>query len=96
MEAVIQNAKAHGIKTVYMHGYGIRSMMSGGQYLNGSYVDYSKDYINPRIKEIYDGNAEKFGFKKCDYTDYPNFEKETLNKTTDKGLPTHCWKLKVS
>lgn len=95
MEAVIQNAKAHGIKNVFMHGHGIRSMMSGGQVLNGSYIDYNKDFVNPRIKEIYDGNAEKFGFEKVDYTDYPNFSKETLKATTDKGLPTHCWKLKV-
>lgn len=95
MDAVIENAKAHGIKRVYMHGVGIRSEMSGGVVQNGKYMEYSKDFINPRIKEIYDGNAQKFGFQKCSYTDYPNYDADTLSKATSKGLPTHCWYLDI-
>jgi hypothetical protein len=93
IEAVLQNAKAHGIKKVYIHGHGIRSEMSGGGRVNGIYASYSKKHINPRIVEIYDGMPEKYGFKKCDYTDYPNYNPKLLSKVKKLGLPSHCWYL---
>lgn len=79
-----------------MHGSGIRSHMSGGAYVNGTFKEYNKDNINPRISEIYDGTAQKYGFSKVDYTDYPHKDVETLKNTRKKGLSTHCWALSLT
>jgi hypothetical protein len=79
-----------------MHGAGIRSHMSGGSMVNGQLREYNKDFINPRITDIYDGTAQKYGFTKVDYTDYPHKSVDTLNETRKKGLPTHCWALSLT
>lgn len=95
MDAVIKNAKAHGIKKLYIHGMGIRSTMSGGGTVGTIDGTYNKNHINPRIVEIYDGTAQKYGFQKCDYTDYPNYSSSTLSDTKKRDLPTYCWYLDI-
>jgi hypothetical protein len=92
MTSVLDNAKAHGISKVYLHGSGVRSELSGGS-AGGM---YGKDNVNPKIIEMYDGNAQKYGFSKCDYTDYPNANPQMVKAVEKIGLQTSCWVLDVN
>jgi hypothetical protein len=91
INAVIENAKAHGIKKLYMHGLGIRSCMSGGE-IGGP--KYTKDYINPNIKRLYDQLPQEYGFSKCKYSDYPkNNAKRFNDDLKSRELNDDCWVL---
>ena len=75
-----------------MHGYGVRAMMSGGSAGH----NYNGDYVNPRIMDIYHKMPQELGFKKCDYSDYPNRSSETEKQTKALRLPTDCWVIDVA
>ena len=87
MNSVVENAKSHGITKLYMHGSGVRSHLSG---------NHDAENLNPRLVELYDTNAKKYGFQECQYSDYPNANKETLNATKDKGFSTSCWAMDLT
>jgi hypothetical protein len=94
MQAVIDNAKANGIKKLYMHGAELRGFMSGG---------YDREHWdNPNTKgqtvgfrKIYDENPKQFGFQECDYTDYPKHSASMLDKMQKAKLKTNCWVLNL-
>lgn len=107
MQAVLDNAKAHGIKKIYMHGAEMRAHMSGGirdESVPGGYLRYSREFFdNPNTKprtvgfrKIYDENPRKYGFKECDYTDYPEHSQQMLKQLNEKKLSTKCWTLDLS
>jgi hypothetical protein len=95
MQAVIENAKAHGVTKLYMHGAELRGMMSGG---------YGREFWdNPNTKpktvgfrKIYQDAPPRFGFKECEYTDYPKSSSKMLKRLQDAKLSTKCWVLDLS
>jgi hypothetical protein len=95
MQAVIDNAKAHGIKKLYMHGAELRGHMSGG-YSREFWDNENTKEKTVGFRKIYDENPRNFGFKECDYTDYPNYSSDTLNSLQKKKLSTKCWVLELS
>lgn len=90
LKAVIENAKRHGVKKLYMHGIGLRAGISG-------YQKDSEDYpIPPGWYYLYMEMPEKFGFKPIKYTDYPvttdlGHEKIARSRETDT-----CWVLDLT
>jgi hypothetical protein len=99
MQAVIENAKAHGVKKLFMHGAELRSHMSGGT----SKLTYNReawDNKNTRgmmsgFRKIYEETPIKHGFKECDYTDYPRHSTEFLNRVKKEKLSTKCWQMNL-
>lgn len=87
IEAVKKIAIQHGVKKLYMHGYQVRSYMSGGT----AYASYNRDYVSPAIKKIYGEDPAVSGFSKCKYTDYPNWSNITLKRTEDLFDESPCW-----
>jgi hypothetical protein len=91
-DAIVETAHKNGVKKLYMHGAGVRACMSGRDG-GGS---YNGDYINENIKAAYDVWPKASGFKECDYTDYPNTNKNIIGNCTKKRLSTKCWVLDVA
>jgi hypothetical protein len=92
VEAIKKAAIQHGVKKLFMHGYQVRGHLSHGT----SVGMYNKDYISPAIKKIYGTDPELWGFKKCKYTDYPNWSQETQRQTDKKFDETPCWVMDLS
>jgi hypothetical protein len=94
MQAVIENAKANGVKKLYMHGAELRG------YLGGTLGREDWDNPNTRgqtvgFRKIYGENPPKFGFQECDYTDYPKHSSKLLNELKKAKLNTKCWVLNL-
>jgi len=96
MQAVIDNAKSHGLKKLYMHGAELRGLLSG--------IGESREvWDNPNTKAKMSGFLKTYqeaplqhGFKECDYTDYPKHSTKMLKNLQDKKLSTKCWVLDLS
>ena len=85
-QAVENLARKQGVKTLYIHGTGIRSYLSG----------YNEDEVPEAFGERYDELAQENGFEKCDYSDYPSQSRKTKSETKAAGLSTHCWRKKLA
>ena len=96
MQAVIDNAKAQGITHLYMHGAEMRGYMSnGGRYSREFWDNPNTKPFTVGFRKIYGENPAKFGFKECDYTDYPKHNKDMLNNLKKNKLSTKCWVLEL-
>lgn len=94
MQAVIDNAKAQGIKKLYMHGAELRGNMSNSnQYTREFWDNKNTQPQTVGFRQIYDETPRKAGFQQCDYTDYPNYSAERLNSLNKNKLSTKCWVL---
>jgi hypothetical protein len=99
LNASIENARAHGVKKLYMHGPGVRATLSWASIpaakeearIRASGKTPSSIWY--RIKDTYGDFPAKNGFKPCDYTEYPNQSSKTLKEVKGKGLDTNCWVL---
>lgn len=92
MQAVIENAKSHGIKKLYMHGAELRGNMSNsGKYTREFWDNSNTKPQTVGFRKIYDENPRKFGFQECDYTDYPKHSPSQLKSLNDNKLSTKCW-----
>ena len=96
MQAVIDNAKAQGVTHLYMHGAEMRGYMSnGGRYSREFWDNPNTKPFTVGFRKIYGENPAKFGFKECDYTDYPKHNKDMLNNLKKNKLSTKCWVLEL-
>jgi hypothetical protein len=86
LNSTIENARKHGVKEIFIHGSGIRSVLSGK----------GKEDIPDSWFDMYDKHPKSMGFEKCDYSEYPNFDNSTLSSAKSKGHSSHCWRLKLA
>ncbi len=93
MQAVIQNAKAQGVKKLYMHGAEVRGAMSSSDYTREFWDNKNTRPQTSGFRKIYDEGPRKYGFQECDYTDYPKYSAERVAKMNEAKLSTKCWVL---
>lgn len=85
-------AQQQGVEKLYLHGPNVRAQLS--------WLDADRP-LPVKITEMYDKDPPKFGFEKCDYTEYPKTSKEVINgvkglKTKDlTRKDTRCWVKKL-
>lgn len=85
-------ARKQGVKTLYLHGPNIRARMSG--------LDPDRPYP-VKLLEMYDQDPPKFGYEKCDYSEYPSYNqsliKEVKNRAADpEKQATRCWRKRLA
>jgi hypothetical protein len=96
MQAVIENAKAHGIKNLYMHGAELRGYLSNSDYNREFWDNKNTKAKMSGFRKIYEEGPRKYGFEECDYTDYPRYSSSLLGELNASKLSTKCWVLKLN
>jgi hypothetical protein len=85
--AVEELARKHGVKNLYMHGFGPRVTMS----------NYTKKSEIPHgFTSKYEKFPKKQGFEECDYSDYPKTNDGFAKKVKKAGFSTKCWRKKLA
>lgn len=83
----IDLAKKNGVHNLYLHGSGLRSLLS------------NVDYVPPVFKEIYEEIPKMFNFKPIEYNKYPIFDRELFSdikrKYPEPSPKFYCWLLKL-
>ncbi|RLF66860.1 MAG: hypothetical protein DRN30_01375 [Thermoplasmata archaeon] len=90
MKGLQELARRQGVKTLFLHGEGVRSVMSFGDYGDS-------DRPNPVwMQHMYSKWPKKNGWDECDYTDYPSYDRSTKTGAETKPAKTQCWKIDLS
>ena len=92
VKAAVEMARKQGVKNIYMHGVGIRSLLShGGGYSMANREEESW------MKDLYEKFPKKNGWEPVDYSEYPNYNKSIHADVTEHHKSgTKCWKLKLT
>jgi hypothetical protein len=92
VSGVEQLARKQGVKNLYIHGVNVRARMSG--------MDSDRPYP-VKLQEMYDQDPPKFGYERCDYSDYPKFNQQLSDQVKSKGKDddkkdTRCWRKRLT
>jgi hypothetical protein len=84
-------ARKQGVKNLYIHGQHVRAKLSG--------MNTDRSYP-VKLTEMYHKEPPKFGYKECQYTDYPNWSKsmvedmKSLSQDPKKNA-LQCWRKRL-
>lgn len=87
MHGIEQLAKQQGAKQIFIHGEDVRAKLSG----------MTKGQKNPVwMQKMYNREPPKYGYEKCDYTDYPSKSTSFLEGLKTNDRQTWCWRKRLT
>jgi hypothetical protein len=90
MQGMEELAKKHGVENLYIHGKGVRAALSG--------YDEAKE-MTVKVNKMHHKDPPKFGYEKCDYSEYPHYNKSMIDdlksKEDEEFKDTSCWRKRL-
>jgi hypothetical protein len=96
LNSLIESAKKHGVKKLYIHGSGVRGKLSGYGNVPKPTAKGQERNTVPSFLWFYDEYPAENGFQQVDYSDYPNHDEGFLEQLKRNGTSTHCWMMDLS